>query len=486
MAASLPAAEGSVTDFSREAARFSRPLIAKYDRPGPRYTSYPTAPQFREDFGGADYARLLAASRGSPLPLSLYVHLPFCEARCFFCGCNVVVSRNRERARRYLDAVEAEMSLVGEPLGAADRQTTQVHWGGGTPTFLRAEELARLGAAIRGRFALAPEVEFAVEVDPRHSSDEQLDALAGVGVNRLSLGIQDLCPEVQAAVNRRQPADLTWRVIESARRRGMASLNVDLIYGLPHQTPTSFRATVAEVVAMAPDRIALFNFAYLPALFRHQRVIDPAALPAGEVKLTLLEEASAALAAAGYLFIGMDHFARPQDPLARALADGTLSRNFQGYSTGGETDLVAFGVSAIGKVADGYAQNGKDIAAYAAAVAAGCLATCRGLVLTPEDRLRREVIQQIMCRFQVAKGALETAFGIEFDRHFAAELAALRPLAEDGLVELAEGSIAVTPAGRLLVRNVAMVFDAYLPRPREAAGEAPSAPAGPSQFSRTI
>jgi oxygen-independent coproporphyrinogen-3 oxidase len=426
----------------------------------------------------------------------------------------VVVSRSRERARRYLDDLEREMELAAELLGAppwrqgltarqgaSERQAIQVHWGGGTPTFLPAEDLSRLAAAIRRHFSLAPELEFAVEVDPRHSTGEQLDALSEAGVNRLSLGIQDLAPEVQEGVNRRQPAELSWRVIEGARRRGIASLNVDLIYGLPHQSPASFRATVAEVIEMAPDRIAVFNFAYLPALFRHQRVIDPAALPDGPTKLTLLEETITALVEAGYLFLGMDHFARPGDGLAQALLDGTLTRNFQGYSTGGETDLVAFGVSAISKVADGYAQNGKALSAYAEAMGAGRFATCRGLVLSQEDRLRREVIQQIMCRFRVEKTPVEEAFGIDFDRHFARELAELRPLADDGLVELSEGGFQVTPAGRLLVRNVAMVFDAYLPgatgsqQPVAGAGpagaESAGLPAGGTaspqpQYSRTV
>jgi oxygen-independent coproporphyrinogen-3 oxidase len=316
----------------------------------------------------------------------------------------VVVSRSRERARSYLDAVEAEMALAAERLGVS-------------------------------------------------------------------------------------------------RRRGIPSLNVDLIYGLPHQRPASFRATVAEVIEMAPDRIAVFNFAYLPALFCHQRAIDPAALPDGPTKLTLLEETIAALNEAGYLFLGMDHFARPGDGLAQVLLDGTLTRNFQGYSTGGETDLMAFGVSAISKVAGGSAQNGKALAAYAEATGAGRFATCRGLVLSGEDRLRREVIQQIMCRFRVEKAEVEEAFGIDFDRHFARELAELRPLADDGLVELSEGGFQVTPAGRLLVRNVAMVFDAYLPRATslqhlvaaagpaggESVGLLTGGAAGPQpQFSRTV
>jgi oxygen-independent coproporphyrinogen III oxidase len=485
-----PRAAGARSPAGREAPavaplpaiRFDRRLLRRYDRPGPRYTSYPTAPWFGAGFGPEEHAALLAASRGAPLPLSLYVHVPFCETRCFFCGCNVTVSRNRERARDYLELLAAEMALAAPLLGAGERRTIQVHWGGGTPNFLPAADLARLAAAIRRHFRLAPECEFSVEIDPRTCGPEQLDALAAAGVNRLSLGIQDFDPRVQEAVNRVQPAEVTWEVLAGARRRGIASVNVDLIYGLPYQTPESFRRTVGEVVEMAPDRVAVFNFAYLPAMFRHQRVIPAAALPDPEAKLTLLEETVARLVGEGYVFIGMDHFARPEDPLAAALADGTLSRNFQGYATGGETDLVAFGVSSISKVAGGYAQNAKEIPAYREALAAGRLATSRGILLSAEDRLRRDVIMGLMCHFRLEKAAVEAAHGIAFDRHFARELEALRPLADDGLVTLAADRIEVTPPGRLLVRNVAMAFDAYL---RPAAGEGtPEAPQ--PAYSRTV
>ena len=446
---------------------FDRALVQKYDRPGPRYTSYPTAPHFRGDFRSADYAQLLLESRDAALPLSLYVHVPFCETRCFFCGCNVVISRSRDRAREYLPWVEREMAAVAELAGAAGREVVQVHWGGGTPTFLPPEELTALMAAIRRRFRLAPGCEIGVEVDPRRLTEAHLDALAAAGVNRLSMGVQDLDTVVQRAVNRVQPAEETWSVLEGARERGMASVNIDLIYGLPHQTPETFAETVTEVVRMSPDRIAVFNFAYLPEQFPHQRVIDERALPDPEDKLTILEETIATLTGAGYAFIGMDHFARPEDPLARALADGSLTRNFQGYSTCGETDLLAFGVSSISHVAGGFAQNTKDLDEYAAALEAGRLPVFRGLASTPEDRLRRDVILGIMGRFRLDKDAVEAAHGVDFDRHFAAELAALAPLAADGLVELGRRELRITPLGRLLVRNVAMVFDQYLARPSE-------------------
>jgi len=471
---------------SRQAVHFDRRLIQKYDRPGPRYTSYPTAPQFSADFQAEDYRALLERSRANPLPLSLYVHVPFCETRCFFCGCNVIVSHNREKGERYLGLLEKEMERVAGPLGAAGRQAVQVHWGGGTPTFLPPEHLAALAASLRRHFPFSPRVEFSVEVDPRRCDEEQLDALVGGGVNRLSMGIQDLDPKVQAAVNRVQSAEEIWKVIDGARKRGVGSVNVDLIYGLPHQTVETFRRTVAEVIAMAPDRLAVFNFAYLPKMFRHQGVIDEASLPDPEVKLTLLEETITALVDAGYLFLGMDHFARPDDSLARALADGTLARNFQGYSVGareggGEMDLVALGVSSIGKIADGYAQNWKEMSDYREAIDAGRFATSRGLVLDREDHLRRDVINQIMCHFELDKGAIEAAHGILFDEHFADELEGLEPLAEDGLVEITAGGFRVTPTGRLLVRNVAMCFDEYL-KP----GGAKAAVAGAAQHSRTI
>lgn len=445
---------------------FRRDLIAKYDRPGPRYTSYPTAPNFRDDFGAEDHARLLAASRERALPLSLYVHVPFCDTRCLFCGCNVQIGRDRDRARRYLPLLDREAEIAAGLLDAERRQVVQVHWGGGTPTFLPPEELAELAAILRRHFAFAAECEFGVEVDPRRCTGEQLDALAVAGVNRLSLGVQDLDAEVQQAVRRVQPLEQIRRVLDGARARGIASINVDLIYGLPKQTPESFAATVAEVIRLAPDRLAVFNFAYLPATFRHQQAIDPATLPDAAAKLRLLEETVQTLSAAGYLLIGMDHFARPDDPLARALAARTLTRNFQGYSTCGETDLAAFGVSSISQLADGFAQNTKEMAEYGTAIAEGRLATCRGLVLSAEDRLRREIILRLMCDFRLDFAAIEANFRVDVERRFASELAALVPLVDDGLVERHPGRLEVTPAGRLLVRNVAMVFDAYLASPR--------------------
>lgn len=447
-----------------EPVRFDRELVGRYDRPGPRYTSYPTAPHFREGFTEGEYRSLLAASAATRSPLSVYVHVPFCERRCYFCGCNVVIARDRERGRRYLAFLEREMELIAGELGAPDRELVQIHWGGGTPTFLPPEDLEMLGAILRRHFRISDACEFGVEADPRELSSEQLDVLAGLGVNRLSLGVQDLDPQVQAAVNRVQSLELTRAAIEGARRRGIASINVDLIYGLPFQTPQGFAATVEEVLRLVPDRLAVFSFAYLPQRFRHQRALTPTALPAAETKLSILEQTVHRLTAAGYVFVGMDHFARPTDPLAKALRDRSMTRNFQGYSTHLQADLVGFGVSAIGQLAGAYAQNRRSLPEYEAALERGRLPVVRGLRPRAEDRLRRDVIMALLCDFRIDKAAIEAAHGIEFDRHFAAELSALEGAADDGLVNVEREAVEVTPLGRLLVRNLAMVFDEYLGR----------------------
>jgi oxygen-independent coproporphyrinogen-3 oxidase len=443
--------------------RFDREMLLKYDRPGPRYTSYPTAPHFEDGFGHAEYSRLLERSAASRRPLSLYVHIPFCAHRCFFCGCNVTISRDRQWGRRYLPMLAREMEMAAKLLAADRREVVQIHWGGGTPTFLPPEDLTELMQLIRRSFRLADNCEIGVEVDPRECSPDHLDALAAAGVNRLSMGLQELDPQVQEAVNRIQTREQTWAVLDGARQRGIESVNVDLIYGLPHQTPERFAATLEDVLRMAPDRLALFNFAYLPTTFPHQKVIDPQALPSPDTKLRMLEEAIATLTAAGHVFVGMDHFARPGDPLAQALRDRTLTRNFQGYTTCGDADLVGFGVSSIGEVGGGYAQNLKTVAEYGAAVQSDHFATCRGLVLGDEDVLRRDVILRLMCQFRLDKRNVERQYGIEdFDRRFADELAQLGPMADDGLVEIDRDRIEVTALGRLLVRNIAMSFDAYL------------------------
>ncbi len=458
----------------RTAVRFDADLIQKYDVAGPRYTSYPAAPHFRPDFGDADTRALLRASRESGRPLSLYVHVPFCAKRCFFCGCNVLISRDHTWGKRYLPWIEREAAMAAELLGGKERPTTQVHWGGGTPTFLPPEDLRELMAILRRHFAFTADCEIGVEVDPRACAPEQLDALAESGVNRLSLGVQDCDPTVQKAVNRVQPEEVTRAVLDGARQRGMTSLNIDLIYGLPYQTPEGFARTVEEVVGLGPDRLAVFNFAYLPNNFKHQTVIDPATLPSPQAKLRLLGETMAALERAGYVFIGMDHFARPDDPLAVALAEGTLTRNFQGYSTHADAELLALGVSSISAIGGGYAQNHRELREYSAAIEAGRFPTCRGLVMSADDHLRQRVILDIMCHFRLDKREIEKRFAIDFDAYFADALLALEPLAADGLVTLGRDTLTVTALGRMLVRNIAMPFDAYL-------GAAPQV-----RYSRTV
>ncbi len=450
-----------------------RALIRKYDGPGPRYTSYPTAPNFRE-LCSADYEPLLESSARNGRQLSLYVHLPFCRTLCFYCGCNVTVSRSPERGQAYLELVEREIAAAASRLDTGSREVVQIHLGGGTPNFFAPQRIRGLMACFRRHFQLHADCEIGVEVDPRTMTAEHLDAFAEAGVNRLSAGVQDLDPQVQIAINRVQPAELTRQVIDGAHQRGIESINLDLIYGLPHQTLETFTHTLDEAIEMGAERFAVFNFAYLPQMLAHQRVIDPEALPSAEAKLAILEMAFDKLADAGYVMIGMDHFARPEDPLSQALLDRSLTRNFQGYSTWGETDLVAFGASGIGFLGGGYAQNLKTVGEYQEAIAAGGFAVCRGLVLTPEDELRRDVILQLMCHLHLDVGSVEERHGISFAEHFATELEALEPLADDGLVTVGPESIDVTPSGRLLVRNVAMVFDEYLSPDRE------------TTFSRTV
>jgi len=451
-----------------------RDLIYKYDGPGPRYTSYPTAPNFR-DFGPEDYRGLLEKSAESGRQLSIYLHLPFCRTLCFYCGCNVTISKSPKRGRQYLDLLKQEVARTAELLAADRREVVQIHLGGGTPNFFPPAELRELFAHLRGSFRLHEDCEIGVEVDPRTCSAEHLDAFAQAGVNRLSAGLQDLQPQVQEAINRLQSAEATRAVVDGAHQRGIESVNVDLIYGLPHQSAASFSDTLDEALDMGSERFAIFNFAYLPKMLRHQRVIDPDSLPSPDEKLNILEAAIHKLTAAGYVMIGMDHFARPEDPLSQALLDRTLTRNFQGYSTWGETDLVAFGASAIGLLGGGFAQNTKDVADYEEAIAAGRFATCKGYVLTEDDHLRRDVIQELMCHLRLDFDEVGRRHGIDFKAHFGPELATLAPLAEDGLLDLDENGVTVTPAGHLLVRNVAMAFDAYLPKNRET-----------TTFSRTV
>jgi oxygen-independent coproporphyrinogen-3 oxidase len=444
---------------------FDPALLRRYDRVGPRYTSYPTAVQFHTGFGEAEYrAQALASNRPHGRGLSLYFHIPFCDTVCFYCACNKVVTKDHARAAPYVEALAREIALQAE-LFDRSRTVEQLHWGGGTPTFLSHAEMVALMEATRRYFRLRDDDrgEYGIEVDPRRLAPGTLALLRRLGFNRLSLGVQDFDARVQRAVNRLQSEAQTRAVIEEARALGFHSINVDLIYGLPHQTVESFSATLDRVIAMAPDRLSVFNYAHLPELFKPQRRIRAEDLPPPAEKLAILGRTIEKLTGAGYVYIGMDHFARPGDELARAQQAGTLYRNFQGYSTHADCDLVGLGITAIGSLSEAaYAQNVKTLDEYYARLAAGRLAVFRGVVLDDDDRLRRAVIMQLICHFRLDIPALERRFGIRFAEYFATELEALAPMRADGLLELDAHEIRVLPPGRLLIRNVCMVFDKYL------------------------
>ncbi len=439
---------------------FDEGLVRKYDGFGPRYTSYPTADRFHDQFTAAHYVEELV-SHGAGDPLSLYVHLPFCDTICYYCACNKVVTKNRGRADAYVRYLEGEIEMVGALVGDTP-PVIQLHWGGGTPTFLSRLQMAGLMGALHANFAFAHDAEISIEVDPRKVDEETIGFLGEIGFNRISIGVQDFDPAVQAAVNRIQSEAETRAVIFAARESGFQSVNVDLIYGLPRQTEKGFAATLDKVVAAAPDRIALYSYAHVPHMFPPQRRIATAELPAPEIKLAILALAIDKLGSAGYGYIGMDHFAKPDDELAVAQREHKLHRNFQGYSTRPDCDLLAFGVSAIGKIGPTYVQNVKTLDEYYARLDACTLPVMRGVRLTADDMIRRDVIQKLMCDFELDFAALESEHDIPFAAMFAPELTALAPLAADGLVEISADRLRVTPRGRLLVRTVAMTFDRYL------------------------
>jgi oxygen-independent coproporphyrinogen III oxidase len=443
-------------------------LIRSHDVSGPRYTSYPTADRFVEAFGETELRQWLAKRNigGISQPLSAYVHLPFCDTVCYYCACNKVVTRDHSRSAKYIKYLQKELALLG-PLLGGDRKLCQLHWGGGTPTFLAREEMRELMASLDATFERSADAEVSLEVDPRRVEAGTMEFLAGLGFNRVSIGVQDFDAAVQQAVHRIQSEEVTRRVIEEARRSGFRSVNLDLIYGLPKQTLDSFNRTLDKVIALAPDRIALYSYAHLPALFKPQRRIAAADLPSPEAKLQIMTLAIGRLTREGYLYIGMDHFARPDDELAVAQRQGRLQRNFQGYSTRPESDMIGLGVSAIGRVGPSYYQNAKRLDDYYAALDAGRLPVVRGIELTPDDLVRRAVIQALSCHFRVSIESIELAYLLDFRSYFSNELNDLRHLAAEGLVELAPDWIVVTPKGRLLVRRVCMVFDRYL-REREA------------------
>jgi len=443
-------------------------LIHKYGGNGPRYTSYPTADRFVEAFDAAAYRHWLGIRRigGFARPLGLYVHVPFCDTLCFYCACNKIATRDHTKAVKYVAYLEREIALVAEALGD-DRKVSRMHWGGGTPTFLGDELSTRLVEAIRRHFDLDPSGEIAIEIDPRRVDARRIEHLARLGFNRMSLGVQDFDHEVQVAVNRVQSFEQTREAIAAGRANGFRSVNVDLILGLPRQTMAGFTRTLEQVVECDPDRIALYSYAHLPSMFKPQVRIVEAELPKPEAKLELMATAIRTLAGAGYVHIGMDHFAKPGDELAVAQREGRLTRDFQGYSAGADCDLVGLGVSSIGRIGPTHAQNLKQLDEYYGALDRGELPVMRGLQLTPDDLARRAVIQALACQFRLSKESIAIRYLLEFDRYFAPELEDLARLADDGLVEMDDEWITVTPAGRLLVRAVCMVFDKHLRFARE-------------------
>ncbi|MBW6392639.1 oxygen-independent coproporphyrinogen III oxidase [Billgrantia antri] len=448
---------------------FDRPLVEKYDRPGPRYTSYPTAPQFHTAFAEDDYRAAAERSNrvAAPKPLSVYVHIPFCKSLCYYCACNKIITHNTERAAEYLDWLKQEIRVQGA-LFDETRRMTQLHLGGGTPTYLSNAQLGELMAALDEAFHFAePEArEFSLEVDPRTVTPEQIHELKALGFNRLSFGVQDFDPDVQKAVNRVQSEEQVVELVAAAREAGFQSVSVDLIYGLPLQTVASFDATLAKIIALRPDRIAAYSYAHLPELFKAQRLIRPEDMPPPERKLELLELTIRRLTAAGYVYIGMDHFALPDDELSLARENGTLQRNFQGYSTHADCDMIGLGITSIGKVGDSYSQNVKETAQYQARLEAGRLPVMRGYRLNDDDRLRRDVINALMCHGRIDFAAIEARHAIIFRDYFADALAQLEEMQADGLLTISDGAIEVLPAGRLMMRNMAMAFDAYL-KPEE-------------------
>jgi len=438
-------------------------LLGKYDRPGPRYTSYPTAPHFHEGFGEAEYRqRLATASERPDDPLSMYVHIPFCRERCTYCGCNVVISPHGGPEGPYLEAVERELELVASQLGER-RTLNQLHWGGGTPTYLSPTQIRRLFAAITRHFEIAPDAEVAIEIDPCVTTQEHLETLAELGFNRISMGLQDLDPEVQQAVKRIQPLELTRDQVETVRRLGVGSVNIDLIYGLPFQTEEGFRESVRTVITeLAPDRVACFSYAHVPWIKPHQRQLDETALPRGWEKFRLFAAAVEEFLGAGYTFVGFDHFARPGDELADALGEGRIHRSFMGYTVMPATDQIGIGLTSIGDVGGAYAANQKGLASYQRSLAGGRLPIERGILRTAEDELRGAVIRRIICTLELPFAWVHGQLGVNPEEHFADALQALKPMAEDGLVELDTDGIRVTPRGRFFLRNLCMPFDTYL------------------------
>ncbi len=444
---------------------FDLDLIQKYNLSGPRYTSYPTAVVFNEQYTTANHRKNLLSCFDTThnKPLSLYFHIPFCDTLCFFCACNKIATKNRSKADVYLDYLEKEIKLQSA-LIPASRIVEQMHFGGGTPTFLTHEQLRRMMAMIENNFNLLHDDrrDYSIEIDPRAATPETIQLLTDLGFNRFSMGVQDVQEKVQKAVNRIQPIELTQNVIEICRANAAKSINIDLIYGLPHQTLSSFKDTLKQVITLSPDRLSVFNYAHMPHLFSPQKRILESDLPSADEKLAILKMTITNLNAAGYVYIGMDHFAKPDDELAIAQQNGQLQRNFQGYTTHAECDLLAMGVSAISLINNSFSQNVKTLDTYYAQLDQGHIPVVKGYALNQDDSIRKQIIQNLSCHFVLDVGNLESKFSICFDEYFQHEQPQLMMMADDGLLDISSNTITVTPKGRLLIRNICMVFDYHL------------------------
>lgn len=446
-------------------------MIEKYNYSGPRYTSYPTALEFDDSFTEGDLLSAIAGSKSDKL--SLYIHIPFCAKLCYYCGCNKVITRHQHKADQYIEYLAAEI-VKRAPL-FKHYTVTQMHWGGGTPTFLNPEQIIKLSSLLKSHFNFAEQGEYSIEVDPREIELSMLDALKEAGFNRISIGVQDFNKEVQAAVNREQDEDFIFALIKKAKEMGFVSTNVDLIYGLPHQTPETFAETIQRILDLSPDRLSVFNYAHLPARFAAQRKIKDEHLPSPQQKLDILHQTIETLTGAGYQYIGMDHFAKPDDELAKLQREGKLHRNFQGYTTQEECDLLGLGVSSISQIGDCYAQNQKDIRPYYEAIDEQGHALWKGCKLNRDDEIRRAVIKQLICHFELDMAKMEQQLGIQFEEYFAEDLKLLQTFIDDKLVNIENRQISISPTGRLLIRNICICFDVYF---REKARQ--------QQFSRVI
>ena len=447
-------------EIVKEELRVGQEFLEKYNRPGPRYTSYPTAPVWNDAFGVSDLVEAHQEAEKAKSPVSLYMHLPFCESLCLFCACNVIIQKDKKVATPYLEVLKREINKVRQ-LVSREREVVQFHWGGGTPTYLTPAQIEDLFGYSREYFTFSPEAEIGIEVDPRVTTREHLETLRKLGFNRLSMGIQDFHPEVQKAIHRIQPYEQTRDLLEAARQLGFESTNVDLIYGLPYQTPERFAHTVDQILSLAPDRVALFSYAHVPWLKKQQGSFAMF-LPEGMQKFEIFRKGLTKFLEAGYLYIGMDHFAKPGDELAVSQQNRTLHRNFQGYTTKAGADLYGMGVSAISGVQNTYAQNHRELPMWEKAVAEHGYATMRGYQLSAEDKLRRAVISRLLCHTVIFKDEISHEFGVNFDEYFAEELGRLRAPSEDGLVLLGANEIRTTWLGRIFIRNLAMVFDPYI------------------------